>query len=696
MLFSKAMLAQRSSDLSAYRSSVAYPRALALDHPEHIDDHFLHHAEDVRASIDKDLLALRNAFALSQTDRNALSPICRLPSELLAQIFAAIDDTPRRARTPTSKGSPYTSLGWINVTHVCRHWRYVALEYPRLWRNISFTLGSAWTSELLLRSKAVLISLSHLTEPSFVPFDAIPLASHLDHTEHIHIRSDNNSMRALFKHLSHPAPHLRGLHLTTVPTGGFMRSRMAQPVRLPAALFEGVTPALEQVSLTRLHVPWAEWPFRGLRHLAVTLPNPHLLPLDNSALPTLDQLLDVLSSSPDLETLRLGHTIPPLAPYTTSLPLKFRTVRLPNFKELFLEGRPLECANLLRSLQIPRGARVKLDCASEGEDNDECDVLLALIRKQVDGHVEEEEEEQTTVEGRVTTLWIKNYANHVAITTWAEDIPSPHHHSLLSLSSAPSSPTTSPTTSPSSSDSSSPLPPPAIDISFTWPAHITRSVPTIATPPSPQYINNPFVSSIFSSHSPSHYSLPNPPPAPTISSSDILLNNICSHLGVEAEPGRDVRTVIISTSLLVTKERWREAFGEMKGLRGVGASGEAGIGLIEAMDVGRGELEQNMFLPCLECVELYAVDFRSRSRVVSEDDPKGPLSRVMNSLRTRQASGRPLKTLKIAECTVKEEWVEEIKRVMGRAGGMVEWDGSMGLLAEASDSGDNGSVRVWS
>lgn len=134
----------------------------------------------------------------------------------------------------------------------------------------------------------------------------------------------------------------------------------------------------------------------------------------------------------------------------------------------------------------------------------------------------------------------------------------------------------------------------------------------------------------------------------------------------------------------------------MKGLRGVGASGEAGVGLIEATNVERGEPEQNMFLPCLECVELYAVDFRSRSRVVEEDDPKGPLSRVLKSLRTRQASGRPLKTLKIAECTVKEEWVEEIKRVMGRAGGTVEWDGSMGLLAEASESGDNGSVRVWS
>lgn len=136
----------------------------------------------------------------------------------------------------------------------------------------------------------------------------------------------------------------------------------------------------------------------------------------------------------------------------------------------------------------------------------------------------------------------------------------------------------------------------------------------------------------------------------------------------------------------------------MSGLGGFSASGEAGVSFIEAIDVEGDNLDENVdvFLSNLEWVELYGVDFRSMTMKVDEDDPEGPLCRILESLRRRQASEAPLKRLKITECTIKEEWVETIKGVMGVKGGVVEWDGKTGDFAEECESEMDEEVQVWS
>jgi len=58
--------------------------------------------------------------------RNALAPISLLPPEILARVFSllALQEPPYSSKQ---------SLGWIRATHVCWHWRQVALDYSSLW-----------------------------------------------------------------------------------------------------------------------------------------------------------------------------------------------------------------------------------------------------------------------------------------------------------------------------------------------------------------------------------------------------------------------------------------------------------------------------------------------------------------------------------------------------------------------------------
>ncbi|KZV76246.1 hypothetical protein PENSPDRAFT_552457, partial [Peniophora sp. CONT] len=96
---------------------------------------------------------------------NALSPICKLPSEVLTHIFALLSEIfPPTSRKPNgfglarrtflSTGPGETMLGWVFVLHVCRRWREVAVECSSLWANIEVILGASWAKRFLKLSRS--------------------------------------------------------------------------------------------------------------------------------------------------------------------------------------------------------------------------------------------------------------------------------------------------------------------------------------------------------------------------------------------------------------------------------------------------------------------------------------------------------------------------------------------------------------
>ncbi|KAI0045364.1 hypothetical protein FA95DRAFT_1476973, partial [Auriscalpium vulgare] len=102
--------------------------------------------------LEQDLQQLLAIKTIIDGRLNALTPIARLPSEILARIFSfAARAEPIPGGYSTSPASK--RMGWIKVTHVCHYWREVALAHPALWERVSFSIGPEWTEELLARSK---------------------------------------------------------------------------------------------------------------------------------------------------------------------------------------------------------------------------------------------------------------------------------------------------------------------------------------------------------------------------------------------------------------------------------------------------------------------------------------------------------------------------------------------------------------
>lgn len=112
------------------------------------------------------LLNMACDFEMSSEELDRLSPILHLPPELFLDIASILvrewpPQTPR-SHTPLWKlarpGSAMTSvrlssgsLGWMNITHVCRHWRELCIDTQMLWTRWIGRLPSA-LPEILSRA----------------------------------------------------------------------------------------------------------------------------------------------------------------------------------------------------------------------------------------------------------------------------------------------------------------------------------------------------------------------------------------------------------------------------------------------------------------------------------------------------------------------------------------------------------------
>lgn len=89
--------------------------------------------DDAIAARDREIARIEEVKRLLRNHRNALSPINnRLPPELLSEIFLSCF----HATLDSFVVWPYR---WISATHVCQHWRDIALRTPRLWSHIILT-----------------------------------------------------------------------------------------------------------------------------------------------------------------------------------------------------------------------------------------------------------------------------------------------------------------------------------------------------------------------------------------------------------------------------------------------------------------------------------------------------------------------------------------------------------------------------
>ncbi|KAI0056525.1 hypothetical protein BV25DRAFT_1572924 [Artomyces pyxidatus] len=304
-------------------------------------------------------------------------PIARIPAELLLIIFkiCATQDPPSSKRAPklsdASGSEAVVPLGWILVTHVCRHWRQVALDDASIWGRVDFLLGPQWGQEMLIRSKSApitVVSICTWIRDERMHRLAASLATHLpDHLSHLRaltLRGPQRFFRKILHTLSGAAPLLETIDLAGY--GGLDSLPIqAPPTFLSSPRLHSVTlrdiplsgPFLSTGSLARLHIqgtmgsvsrPW----------------------------PTITHLLDFLIATPSLKDVLLERCLP----QDLSQQLQDdRVATMPCLSRLVLTGRAAAAANILRHIILSPRCNLTLQCVSDDHSSAECSDILALI-----------------------------------------------------------------------------------------------------------------------------------------------------------------------------------------------------------------------------------------------------------------------------------------------------------------------------
>ncbi|KAG6896693.1 hypothetical protein C0992_006631 [Termitomyces sp. T32_za158] len=268
---------------------------------------------------------------------------CRIPPELLSAIFSEVAHENRKIG----------HKDWIkSITHVCSHWREVALNDPKLWANISLE-NAPWAEEMLRRS-----------DPEFL---TIRYDGPMKATKHARC---TRSLKILSEILRLHLPRIKSLVLDSCTDFGlFLRpdstasesidilSLLNQPApmmeRLEVRLFKETKNSMLPCDLFAMS--------SRLRHL--TLENcgmawdPELINFENlrsltlSKLPrvansSLHQILDILRHAPYLESLNLENRDEETGPGDSSLLPGIDPVPLRHLERIKLTGGLSYCVLL--------------------------------------------------------------------------------------------------------------------------------------------------------------------------------------------------------------------------------------------------------------------------------------------------------------------------------------------------------------
>ena len=360
-----------------------------------MDSRKVNSREYQRQAIDAEIKSLEGSIRTLRHRRNAIAPISSLPTEVIAFILSIS----RHLFRGFAHEKP-NHLAWLRVTHVCHHWREIALNNSLFWSHIDFTdFTSASTAEMLVRAKKAPL---HLTawflgfprdHARFIAFTK-ELQSHVANICHLDIRADAVFLRRPLKRLSSPAPTLESLSLGA--EGIATRSRTT----IPDTLFGGTAPRLFSLKLCRCNISWKSPLLNGLRSLQIYEPSKH-------ARPSLADWLDALDQMPQLKNLDLHSASPIVPPFPLDVK---RTVTLPFLTDLNIYASAGECSLALSHLVLPVLTKLCIEAKSDLDGSDVLQLLPYVAR-----HSHGPQDTQP-----LQNIIIRGYIDHIEISAYPD------------------------------------------------------------------------------------------------------------------------------------------------------------------------------------------------------------------------------------------------------------------------------------
>jgi hypothetical protein len=286
--------------------------------------------------------------------RNLLAPILSLPPEVFAIIFSFLHvHVTSETFSRSKKIEQLDPLALFSASHVCHHWREIALNHPLLWTHIDFTaFTSAGAAQILARAKKaplyfearVPVPVSCWDDARFSAFQK-ELQDRISRICHLTIRTESSHLLRTLEGLTSPAPTLECLSLLSHDDQGDI-------VTVPHTLFDGTAPRLSSIELENCHIGWQSPLFRGLKHLRIS---------DPPVRPSLSLWLETLNEMPQLKTLALYWASPVAvlrasqdAPDTWLINIDIDiTVTLPSLTHFEISSTADDCGLALAHLALP-------------------------------------------------------------------------------------------------------------------------------------------------------------------------------------------------------------------------------------------------------------------------------------------------------------------------------------------------------
>ncbi|KAF6759728.1 hypothetical protein DFP72DRAFT_115738 [Ephemerocybe angulata] len=301
------------------------------------------------------ILELEHDIRILKTCQNSTPTVNRLPPEVLSHIFLNLFWTMECEYEEDKK------VCWIFSTHVCRHWRAVALGCAALWTNFMFDMHGELIRTVLPRSKNLPLSVA-LKCGGLLDIDALgEVLSQTTRLRHVVLSpriGPNPPQLGRRRFYSDPKPDQRyeppsftaalgrmGPLAPLLTTLSVSYTYLTGPEKLPENFLSEGAPALKHLKLDKFNLHWSRIPFWS------TLKTLHLVSIGDYY-PQFPAMLETFRGLPLLERLTLGDILPQcrFSEFPGLKPFTFGN----QFKHLSLEDSGFEIGNFLLGIRVPK------------------------------------------------------------------------------------------------------------------------------------------------------------------------------------------------------------------------------------------------------------------------------------------------------------------------------------------------------
>lgn len=254
----------------------------------------------------------------SRSNQNTKAPIARLPIETISEIFLLLQ------KSQDSRSHREHPWSWMTISHICSHWRAIALSTQELWTVIETAKHATieQTKAFLARSGTSQLVVHHrdnwgLNDKALQRF--MLTLTHLHRVREMRIFTlDNFPVELREVLLANPAPLLQTFHL-------FTQSDRLFDVR---ELFQEQAPKLKTLALQVNAPSWSSVPI--MRDLTELRFGSSMSP------PTLQGIFSILALNPNLENLVIYWQ--PDEALTSDLRALREPIQLQSMKDLTISG----------------------------------------------------------------------------------------------------------------------------------------------------------------------------------------------------------------------------------------------------------------------------------------------------------------------------------------------------------------------